>query len=699
VKPSATRGRPSPRLLAVLTFATALAATLPLLVPSPAAADTPPTTIATASTEPRITLRSQDAWSPVGGTVTFHIDIAHAPPGATLNLNAYQPLTRRFDFDFVAQGGAPTGLLTNGQLSAPVEELAVDPDTGWRVVTIGLQSPNLTRDPTRLNVRAPGVYPLEIVLRDESDRTILSSFVTLLVVSPPDGQPAITERLNVVWVWPLVAAPSYLPNGASDREVTAQFLPENRLGRQAVALRTVPDVPVTLALGPETLAAWSSDPLAQGGADTIIAATATHQTLGNPYVPIDLPSLLDHGLTAAVDEELVRGSDVLLSTLGSAADGRTRLVRPVSLATLERLKASGIDRVIVEGTALTGSTATSTTASRQPTLTPASVATVRVPGANGGSETIEALATDEGFERILSSADLPEALRAQLVLGGLTVVATEAPSVRRVVALANPDYLDAQVSLYTALLTGLRNNPSLQAVSAQQGFASASDSPASAPPVEREIVSTTAADPHVLAFAYNFQRTRLNTLGALTPSGDPSVAQADRSLLASVTSAWTPDEARSLAVRHIATTDHAVDAFVRLIEVPSPRTITLTSRSGAIPLTFRNETGHNVRLRAVLTSDKLFFPEGSVLDLDLPPKSSTVRVAVETRTSGTFPIKLEVTSIDGVLPISHRRLEVRSTFVSTLGIVLMVSAVVFLAVWWGIDLRRRRRRRAQTAAS
>jgi hypothetical protein len=217
--------------------------------------------------------------------------------------------------------------------------------------------------------------------------------------------------------------------------------------------------------------------------------------------------------------------------------------------------------------------------------------------------------------------------------------------------------------------------------------------------VEREIVSTASADPHVLAVAYNFQRTRLNTLGGLTLSNDPAVTQADRSLLASVTSAWPPDAGRSLAVRHIATVDHAVDHFVRLIEVPSPRTITLTSRSGAIPLTFRNETGHNVQLRAVLTSDKLFFPEGSVVTLDLPPKSSTVRVAVETRTSGTFPIKLEVTSTDGVLPISHRRLEVRSTFVSTLGIVLMVSAVLFLAVWWGIDLRRRRRRRTQTAAS
>jgi len=693
VTPSAGRGRPVPRLLAVF----ALAAVVALLVPSPASAGTPPTTTGSTSAEPRIALEAQDPWAPVGGTVTFRFNITNAPAGATMSLTAYQPLTRRGDFDEIAQGGTPRGVLAGGVLAAPVDELAVDPDTGRRVVTIGLQQPNLGPDITRLNVRAPGVYPLEVSLRDATGTRTLSSFVTMLVVAQPDGRPSITEPLNVAWVWPIVAAPSYLPNGQPDHTITEQFLPEGRLGRLAVALRAVPDVPVTLAIGPETLEAWSQDPLAQGGAETIVAATATHQTLGNPYVPIDLPSLLDHGLTAAIDEELVRGSAVLANSLGVAPDSRTRVVRPASAAAIERLRVSGINRVIVDGTAL-AAPATSTTTSRQPTLTPASVATVRVPAANASTEPVEALATDVGFEKILTS-ELDAPLRAQLILGGLTVVANELPSSRRVITLVNPDNFVAPTALYTALLTGLRNNPYLQPVSVAQAFDSATDSPASAPPVDREVVSTASAEPHVLAVAYNYQRTRLTSLGGLTVAGDPEVTQADRSLLASVTSAWPPDAGRSLAVRHIKTIDHAVDHFVRLIEVPSPRTITLTSRSGAIPLTFRNETGRPVRLRAVLTSDKLFFPEGSVLDLELPPKSSTWRVAVETRTSGTFPIKLEVTSTDGVLPISHRRLEVRSTFVSTLGIVLMVSAVVFLAGWWGIDLRRRRRRRTQSAES
>jgi hypothetical protein len=139
---------------------------------------------------------------------------------------------------------------------------------------------------------------------------------------------------------------------------------------------------------------------------------------------------------------------------------------------------------------------------------------------------------------------------------------------------------------------------------------------------------------------------------------------------------------------------------VTAIRVPNPHTITLTSRSGEIPLTFRNDTGQPVHVRVTLSSDKLFFPAGADRDLELLPQSTTMRVAVEARTSGTFPLEMIVTSADGTIAISHRRYEIRSTFVSTVGIVLMVSAVVFLAAWWGFDVRRRRRRaRGATATS
>jgi len=70
-----------------------------------------------------------------------------------------------------------------------------------------------------------------------------------------------------------------------------------------------------------------------------------------------------------------------------------------------------------------------------------------------------------------------------------------------------------------------------------------------------------------------------------------------------------------------------------------------------------------------------------------------VRVPVESRTSGTFPLQLTVTSADGSLPVANSTFRVRSTAFSTVGIVLMVGAAVFLVAWWGLHTRRSRRAR------
>jgi hypothetical protein len=72
-----------------------------------------------------------------------------------------------------------------------------------------------------------------------------------------------------------------------------------------------------------------------------------------------------------------------------------------------------------------------------------------------------------------------------------------------------------------------------------------------------------------------------------------------------------------------------------------------------------------------------------------------VRIAVETRSSGTYPLTMTVTTAGG-LPITTSEVTVRSSFVSGVGVFLTVGAIVFLALWWAWDIRRRRRRR-QTA--
>jgi hypothetical protein len=72
---------------------------------------------------------------------------------------------------------------------------------------------------------------------------------------------------------------------------------------------------------------------------------------------------------------------------------------------------------------------------------------------------------------------------------------------------------------------------------------------------------------------------------------------------------------------------------------------------------------------------------------------------VQAQSSGTFPLKLNVTSPDGALQLQQTEVKVRTTFfVSNVGLILTVGAGLFLAGWWAHDIRRRRRRRAATPA-
>ena len=94
---------------------------------------------------------------------------------------------------------------------------------------------------------------------------------------------------------------------------------------------------------------------------------------------------------------------------------------------------------------------------------------------------------------------------------------------------------------------------------------------------------------------------------------------------------------------------------------------------------------------------RLLFPDGAERDVDLPPKNHTERIRVETRGPGTFPVVVDVTT-EGGLPIQTTKLSVRSSLVSGVGVVLMVGALAFLAVWWGWDIHRRRKRRVRDDA-
>lgn len=638
-----------------------------------------------ATTAPQhvLTLVSQPSWIKLGGDAPLHVDLASDVSNAVMHVSIHQALATRIGFDRTLQGQSLGSVIAHLP-DTPVDKLATD-SGGHRVVDLALQDPAAARDSSRLQIRQSGVYPVEVEARDATSGASIDKFVTYLVAvkTPADGSAAIPQPLAVAWIWRIVTQPAYLVNNQPDPGVIAEMQPNGRLGRIAASLSRADGVPITIAPGPETIESWKAiAPFKPAIADGLLAIenaakSSANQVLGGSFVPIDIPSLDAHGLGNEVGPQLALGADTLGTTLGLRVDPRTSIVDRVDATALARLRDAGVDHVVLEPDSL------------QPVssnFTPAHPFDLESDG-----RTFRSAADDQGLSRTLSTND-PPALQAQRLLAGLSLVALERPGEARGIVLSSPSAWKPSTKALDAVVDGLRGHPLLKAVSVDALFASVAAAKATnGTPVVRQLTPTQPDGTPVSADAFHEARRRLDAFRSMVGVNEPHIADGERALQVSLSSAWAGATGRARAAAELAVINFDVRIFVSKIRVPDGRTITLTSRTARIPLSFTNDTNQSVRVRVRLSSNKLFFPEGATQQVQLPPKTRTVEFQVRTRASGAFPVLIKVTSTDGQLLIQNARLTVRSTVFSGVGIFLTIGAMAFLAIWWLNHFRHNRR--------
>lgn len=629
-----------------------------------------------------VSLSSQPATTPLGGDLPIGLRIDGDSQGLDVRVVVHRGITSRLVFEQTVMGEDLGGTIDSVQV--PVAALPVTAD-GRLLLTLGLEPTDGSGSGDRIPVRQPGVYPLEISLVDSSG-TPVNGFVSHLVaVTPtPPGTPAIGEPLRVAWIWPMVAPPAFEADGRADPTVVDQLAPDGRIGSIAGTLAGTSGVALTLAPGPETVQSWAALTRAQPelgpGIASLRSATGVDQTLAAPYVSLDIPSLEAGGLDTEVAPEYAAGTDALNTTLGTRVDPRTVIADPVDSASLDRIRQVGADRVVVRPSALVPAEGKFTTAA--PFL-------LEAPG-----RTVTAVAVDEGLAALLEG-DAPVALRAERFLSGLAVIANEQPNRLRGVVVLPGSGWSPEAELLTTIVDGMRGNPLVAPVSV--------DALLDTVPVERvddgedptvrELAGSALIAPPVTERRYRAAEQQVEALRRLVGPADERVAQGERALLVSLTSAWQNDAGRRRAEAELATIDASVDGIVAGVHVPERRTLTLTARTAEIPVSFQNDTGQDVRVRVTLDSDKLYFPSGATQVLTLPPRNTTARFAVEARASGTFPLVLTVSSTDERVTFQESRITVRSTVVSNVGLFLTIGAGLFLAAWWLNHARRRRRKK------
>ena len=664
---------------------------------TPASAQTQTTTPGA----PALVLVAQDAWVPIGGVFTMHLRVdstgGASTAGLNLTLTLHDPVTTRTAFDDSVNAKPILPSTTGSIISAPFDSLALDAD-GNRVFSVALQTAT-DQSADRLATRRAdgGVYPLEVQLRDGND-TPVDKFVTHVVVanvtagSVDAGAPTLSggRPLDVAWVWPLSADPAFLPDGTPDPAVVDELAPTGRLGRQAAFIESLTNLPLTLAPSPETLDGWLTiarqrTDLASGVA-ALQRASARNEILAGPFVPLDLPALSAAGLDGSLDSEFTRGTTTLDRVIGTRLDPRTALPGPLDQHAAQTLRQRGVDRIVVDDPTVLSPV--------NETFTPAHPYTVQAtPGDDSTAMTV--VTADAGIQRFLTGDEEP-ALRAAHMLAALAFIEREQPGLTRGVTIVNPSRWDAPRAMLDALATGLQKNPFVRPTTVDGLIA---DVPVADGPLRtfqtRAPTSVAPVTQRELAFGY----LGLGAITTLFGPEDPRVTHGERSLYSSLTSAWETAAGRPKARALLAAIGASANDFLSHIRIPSSTTVTITSSRAEIPITFRNDTDQKVTVHVSLESDKLLFPDGNERDVELPPRSTTAKFTVETRSSGTFPVEITVTTAAGNIPIQSTQLRVRSTFVSGVGIFLTVAAVLFLALWWGWDIRKRRRAKAHAKAN
>ncbi|MDP9070441.1 MAG: DUF6049 family protein, partial [Actinomycetota bacterium] len=396
-----------------------------------------------------------------------------------------------------------------------------------------------------------------------------------------------------------------------------------------------------------------------------------------PYVSVPLPALFASGLEEEAAAQMDRGSQAIERRLGTPPDRRTWVAgERLDGATVNRLRLQQVDRIVIPENLMTPVDRPVTLA--QPFEL--DVGSVRRP---------QVVAADNAMTAHFADGDDP-VLAAHRLLADLAVVYFDRPGhTRAVVAVAPESWRPTRPFLET-LLEGLASSPIVYATTLDGVFTKVPPATTTAgTPLVRGLQPPPESAGTLPAATLATSRRRLESFASMLEPANPLDETLEELLLVA--------EAAGLRSRqrneYLDALDERITAQTSLIQVPENPSITLTARTGEIPVTILSHAGYPVRLQVELASVKLDFPRGAARRLDLTRRNTTERFPVEARTSGAFPLRVRLLSPDGGLVVGRSEFTVRSTAASGVGVLLSVGAMGFLVLWWARHHSRARRNR------
>jgi len=571
-----------------------------------------------------------------------------------------------------------------------------------------------------------GVYPVTAQLQAVATLGVLSTDHTLLPYWPGSRTAAnLQSRLRISWIWPLVDQPHHRACTAlTDNSLAAELGPDGRLSALLAAGAGHEDADLTWMVDPALLsdvATMSSryqvggqpnctgaanEPASQAaqgwlaGLKKVTAAQPTGQVMLTPYANVDMPALVNQGLTkdlaAAYQLGDQVGNSLLRGTYGHEiawpAGGTANLSVLTNLAAADHI-----------GTVVL-------TSSEMPVLADAgsfqpddAVTKVRVAGLP-----VNVLLSDSTLTGVLRAGDTSSGSLSkstefdvrQRFLAETAMIAAEAPESARTIVVAPPydwspsqgladDLLDETVSapwLAPAPLASLSSAPDTQRGVARQPLPSAKKSPGE---LSADYMAQVRDTGDQLA-AYK------SMLYKPSPGYLRFVAEA---MIATESAAWR-GRAESRGESLIDSLSGYIESAEKKAGIITSAQVPMGGSSGLVPFTIQNGLQHQtIQVRVIIDVDNTpgrtsQLTVGRFQDLLIIPPQQTrlVKLPVSSAPQGSTVIHVSLAAADGTpLPsIKHQQIIVLSTRYGR-AILFLIGAAIGVLVLTSVFRGVRRR--------
>ncbi len=130
------------------------------------------------------------------------------------------------------------------------------------------------------------------------------------------------------------------------------------------------------------------------------------------------------------------------------------------------------------------------------------------------------------------------------------------------------------------------------------------------------------------------------------------------------------------------------------VTVTTPKSVTLSSRTGAIRIQVRNDSDQDLTVRVRLTSAKLTLTDPNRIVVLTKGGTTELNVSATTRASGEIPISIWVSTPEGSLSVVDPiTISANVNAIAGYGQLISVSLLLVLFAWWWSNRRSARRER------